>query len=525
MSELEKENPEAGQELPTLEDESTIPVATEAPSIESFDELKLDEKLVAAVRDMGWNSPTKIQGMCLPHTIRGRDLAGFAQTGTGKTGVFLMTIAQRILLARADGATSGKGPFAIVLSPTRELAMQIESDAQSLFKPLNISSVAVFGGIDYDKQARQLQEGIDVIVATPGRLKDYTQKKVINPAECKLFICDEADRMFDMGFIDDVEFFLDKLDEKCQKLLFSATTNDSVKELAFEYLDKPEYISAQPESITPEKIQQFAIICESVNKVKVMLSLLKRDQPHCSIIFTNTKAAAEWLQFKLNGNGLDTDLITGDLPQRKRISLIKRIKAGEVKALIATDVASRGLHIGSVTHVYNFDLPNEASNYVHRIGRTARAGATGTAVSLVCEDYGENLAAINKLLDKHPLKAEWYDAEWLKIEDKSGVAPQRKEAPRREGASSRPHQRGGRKGAPPAREAKGGPRRSPQQQAPTQATPRRPQAARPQEHRQQRAAPMPRKVERTVEIKELKLKPSFWNVMKNLWLSLLGKNR
>jgi ATP-dependent RNA helicase RhlB len=270
-----------------------------------------------------------------------------------------------------------------------------------------------------------------VIVATPGRLKDFIQKKVVNISDTKLFICDEADRMFDMGFIEDVKFFLNKLTEGCQKLLFSATTNDSVRELAFEYLDKPEYISAQPDSITPEKIQQHAIICESVNKFKVILSLLRRDKPNCSIVFTNTKAAAEWLHFKLNGNGLDTDLITGDLPQRKRIALIKRIKEGEVKALIATDVASRGLHIGAVTHVYNFDLPNEASNYVHRIGRTARAGATGTAISLVCEDYGENLRAINTLLGPLAMKSEWYDPSFLEVTDLAGSPPR---AARREGS-------------------------------------------------------------------------------------------
>jgi len=226
--------------------------------------------------------------------------------------------------------------------------------------------------------------------------------------------------MFDMGFVEDIEFFLEKLDDKVQKLLFSATTNDQVKELAFEYLDNPEYISVNPESMTPENIEQFAILCESTQKLQVLMGLLTEHNPKCSIIFTNTKLVAEWLQYKLTRNGIEAELITGDLPQRKRINLINRIKAGEIKALIATDVASRGLHISDISHVYNFDLPNEASNYVHRIGRTARAGATGKAFSLVCEDYGHNLQAIRDYLKDHAdINVDWFDSKYLEVEDKA----------------------------------------------------------------------------------------------------------
>lgn len=389
-------------------------------AIESFEELGLSENLIQAINDMQWTKPTLIQGLCLPQTIRGQDVAGFAQTGTGKTGVFLITIAHQLLKLREASAEQTHHPKALILAPTRELAVQIASDAELLLNKLNISCLPVFGGVDYEKQAAQIKKGVDVIVATPGRLKDYFQKRIFSTKECCLFICDEADRMLDMGFIEDVEFFLGTLSPETQKLLFSATTNDKVKELAFEYLESPKYISANPEVITPERIEQHAVICDSTQKLQVMLGLLAEHKPVCSVVFTNTKIVAEWLQYKLTKNGIECDLITGDLPQKKRITLINRIKAGEVKALIATDVASRGLHISGITHVYNFDLPDDAANYVHRIGRTARAGASGSAYSLVCEDYGHNLIDIEKYLGENvKIKTAWFPEQFLEIEDKA----------------------------------------------------------------------------------------------------------
>lgn len=400
------------------EDESAAVAIKTLPSIDSFDALELHPELVEGIHKLGWKSPTPVQGMCLPLTTVGKDVAGFAQTGTGKTGVFLITIANTVKRALDNNHT--KGPKAVIMVPTRELAVQIEADARPIFDHLGISSLAVYGGVDYDKQAGSIKAGVDVIVATPGRLKDYYQKKILNLKYCSQFVCDEADRMFDMGFVEDIEFFLEKLDDKVQKLLFSATTNDQVKELAFEYLDNPEYISVNPESMTPENIEQFAILCESTQKLQVLIGLMTEHNPKCSIIFTNTKLVAEWLQYKLTRNGIEAELITGDLPQRKRINLINRIKAGEIKALIATDVASRGLHISDISHVYNFDLPNEASNYVHRIGRTARAGATGKAFSLVCEDYGHNLQAIREYLKDHAdISVDWFDSKYLEVEDKA----------------------------------------------------------------------------------------------------------
>ena len=400
-----------------MEKNSTENNATEA-AISSFEECGIEDNLLAEIEKHGWKKPTPVQGLCLPVILSGQDVAGFAQTGTGKTGVFLISIANHLISKKMIG--SSKEPKAVVLAPTRELADQISSEADDMLSGLGIKTLAVYGGTDYKKQAAKINEGVDLIVATPGRLRDYTQKKVIDLSKVEQFICDEADRMFDMGFIDDVKFFLGNINESTQKLLFSATTNDNIKELAFEFLNDPEYISVTPETITPEKIEQHMVMCETPQKLPILMSLLKEHNPECSIIFTNTKLVAEWIHYKLSKNGFDVDIITGDLPQKKRISLINRIKEGKLKALIATDVASRGIHISAITHVYNFDLPDEAANYVHRIGRTARAGKDGYAYSFVCEDYGHNLEDIrNYLTDKVPLTTEWFKEEWLAFEDKA----------------------------------------------------------------------------------------------------------
>lgn len=401
-------------------DESSVTKTIYLKPANEFSDLDLKDVLREAITELGWTKPTPVQGLCLPHTLAGRDVAGFAQTGTGKTGVFLITVAQAILKRRAASSDTPNSPLAVVLAPTRELAVQIHEEVEKLAVKLDLRSLAVFGGMDYDKQAQALKAGTDIVVATPGRLKDYIQKKIVSIKDTTMFVCDEVDRMFDMGFIEDVEFFLERLPENCQKLLFSATTNDKVKELAFEYLNKPEYISVNPEVITPESIEQHLILCDTPEKLRVLIGLLREHQPGRSVIFVNTKLTAEWLKHKLTGNGLEAESITGDIAQPKRISLIKKIKAGQVKILIGTDVASRGLHISDVTHVYNFDLPAEPANYVHRIGRTARAGAKGQAYSLVCEEYAENLDAIKTLVGISIPACSWFPKQYLDIVDISG---------------------------------------------------------------------------------------------------------
>ena len=417
--------------------------------LESFEDGALYPELLEILKKSGWIKPTDVQALCLPHTLKKRDVAGFAQTGTGKTGVFLITTCQRFLDekdTRAKNAQNRKAvPFCVVLAPTRELALQIQGDSEQLLGSLGITSVAIFGGVDYEKQSKKLNEGVDIIIATPGRLIDFYQKQMIDLSKCRVFVCDEVDRMFDMGFIDDVEFFLNRLPDDVQKLIFSATTNPNVQELAFKYLDKPEYISVNPEKLTPDAIEQHAVICESATKLKVMVGLFREHNPACAIIFTNTKITAEWLHFKLINNGIEADLITGDLPQNKRIRLIERIKHGELKVLIATDVASRGLHIACVTHVYNFDLPDDPANYIHRVGRTARSGNKGNAYSLVCEDYGHNLMHINELLGPElALKAEWFEGKNIDFVDQAGdpfgASYKRETKPERHGGQR--HERG-----------------------------------------------------------------------------------
>lgn len=440
------------------------PTEEEFEGVESFADAGVHADLIGVIEQIGWKTPTPIQRRALPLTLKQRDLAGFAQTGTGKTAVFLLTIAQFLLKRRdqeqAAGSPPARQPAAVILGPTRELAMQIQADGVPILERLGFRTLAVFGGTDYDKQLNELRRGVDVVMATPGRLKDFVEKRVVDLSQCQVFVCDEVDRMFDMGFIEDVEFFLDRLPDSAHKLIFSATTNSNVKELAFEYLNNPVYVSVNPEVLTPENIEQFAIHVEAKHKLQVLMGLLREHQPECAIIFTNTKIVAEWLHFKLQGNGFEVDLITGDLPQNKRIQLIHKIKQGQIKALVATDVASRGLHISRVSHVYNFDLPDEAANYIHRIGRTARAGARGKAYALVCEDYGHNLSDINKLLGAElALRSTWYSPEYLKIRDEAGTPAPRKRQDRDDRGSSSRRAGGASRSAAGAATERGGPSR------------------------------------------------------------------
>ena len=424
-----KEKLQIDTQLENNEDHSNMPLEytpaemqkdNPSLSIKSFTQAGLGAKILKSIGKVGWKNPTPVQALCLPHALAKKDVAGFAQTGTGKTGAFLLTIGH-LLFEQNKAEPGGKEKtFAVVLTPTRELAIQIEEECRLLLGELGISSAAIFGGMSWENQAKKLRQGIDVVIATPGRLKDFEQKNLISLNQVELFVCDEADRMFDMGFIEDVEYFLKKIKNDAQKMVFSATTNQRVKDLIFRYLKNPEYISVNSDEITPENIKQNALICETPQKFKLLLWLLNQHCPERAMIFTNTKMTALWLHYKLINNGVNADIITGDLPQAKRIKLIKNIKQGTTKYLIATDVASRGLHIDNVSHVYNFDLPDEAANYVHRIGRTARAGAKGASYSILCDEYSSNFSAIQKILGKNCPASQWPDPAFLEIEDKAG---------------------------------------------------------------------------------------------------------
>lgn len=369
----------------------------EAPEV-TFSYLGFSDQILEAIRKQNFDKPTRVQALCLPFTLDGKDVAGFAQTGTGKTAVYLLTAAHK-LLTQDNRQTNPHKPQVLVIVPTRELADQVNQDAKRLLGVLKIKSLAVFGGVDVERHISELNQAVDLVVATPGRLLDLHRSKKLELDDLQLLVIDECDRMFDMGFIDDVEYILRHLpNERVQKLLFSATGSEKVKELAFEYLDEPEYIETDPVRITPERITQVAFAVTAEQKFNTLMGHIRTNNPECAIIFTNTKVVAEWVGYKLACNGLNAEVLTGDLPQKKRLTLIKKIKEGKCNLLVATDVLSRGLHVANLSHVYNFDVPDDAESFIHRIGRTARAGATGYAITLICDDYGYNMGAVEKLL-------------------------------------------------------------------------------------------------------------------------------
>jgi len=415
-----------------------------------FTSLDLPEAILLGIRDAGFERCTPIQERCLPLSLKGRDVAGQAQTGTGKTAAFLITVLDRLI---RSGPKSGTNPSALIVAPTRELALQIYEDAKVLGGHTPLRMTAVFGGVDYEKQARQLKEGTDIVIGTPGRLIDFLKQKVLVLNGVQVLVIDEADRMFDMGFIKDLRYLLRRLPpyEKRQSMLFSATLNYRVLELAYEHMNAPEEIYIEPQERTVETVEQCVFHVGLEQKLPLLLGLLKRENWERLLIFCNTKAGVEFLAAKLRGNGYPAEGITGDLPQRKRLRLMERFKSGELKILVATDVASRGIHVEDITHVINYDLPQDREDYVHRIGRTARAGKTGKAISLADERNVWYLEPIENFLGKK-IPVVWFGEDWLE-QDKAGrvriprkepYAQARQKRERRSG-SDRPKMMGGKK--------------------------------------------------------------------------------
>jgi ATP-dependent RNA helicase RhlB len=378
-----------------------LPLATSSPaylSTTSFRAFPLPEPVLQGIDAAGFTVCTPIQEQVLPLALAGKDVAGQAQTGTGKTAIFLITIFTRLLRQRPPELPD-PAPRAFVIAPTRELVVQILHDAEQLGRFTGLSMQAVYGGIDYRKQRERLRQGCDILVGTPGRLIDYFKQRVYTLRRVEVLVIDEADRMFDMGFIADLRFLLRRLPpyHKRQSMLFSATLSYAVMELAYEHMNDPVKVSVTPEQLTAEKVEHVLYHVGSHEKLPLLLGLFRREPPVRVLIFVNTKRAGEWLARRLTDNGYKAAAITGDLEQRTRLRLVREFKSGELPVLVATDVASRGLHIEDVTHVINYDLPQDAENYVHRVGRTARAGASGKAVSLACEEYVESLQAIEEL--------------------------------------------------------------------------------------------------------------------------------
>ena len=379
----------------------------------TFSSFDLHPALLAGLEAAGFSRCTPIQAMTLPVALAGRDVAGQAQTGTGKTLAFLVAVMNRLLIRPALADRKPEDPRALILAPTRELAIQIHKDAVKFGADLGLRFALVYGGVDYDKQREILQQGVDVIIATPGRLIDYVkQHKVVSLHACEMCVLDEADRMFDLGFIKDIRFLLRRMPERTtrQTLLFSATLSHRVLELAYEHMNEPEKLVVETEFITAARVRQKLYYPADEEKIPLLIGLLSRSEGARTMVFVNTKAFVERVARALERAGYRVGVLSGDVPQKKRESLLRRFQAGQLELLVATDVAARGLHIDGVSHVFNYDLPFDAEDYVHRIGRTARLGAEGDAISFACERYAMSLpdieAYIEQKIPSEPVTAE-----------------------------------------------------------------------------------------------------------------------
>ena len=361
-----------------------------------FTNFDLQPLLQQGLDDSGFTRCTPIQEMTLPLALSGRDVAGQAQTGTGKTCAFLVALMNRLLTTPAVAERKDSDPRALIIAPTRELAIQIDKDAQAIGRHTGLKIALIYGGVDYDKQRQQLRDGCDIIIATPGRLLDYHKQGVFSLNSVEVMVIDEADRMFDLGFIKDVRFIFRKLPprEQRQVLLFSATLSHRVLELAYEHMHEAEKLVVESDHVTADHVRQLVYFPAKEEKMPLLLNLIDQHKPTRSIIFVNTKAAAERVTERVRRHGCRVGAISGDVPQLKRQKLLQRFKDSQLDILVATDVAARGLHIPAVSHVFNYDLPHEAEDYVHRIGRTARLGAEGDAISFACDLYAMSLPDI-----------------------------------------------------------------------------------------------------------------------------------
>ena len=369
----------------------------------TFSSFELHPALLAGLESAGFTRCTPIQALTLPITLARRDVAGQAQTGTGKTLAFLVTVVNRLLTSPALADRKPEDPRALILAPTRELAIQIHKDAVKFGSHLGLKFALVYGGVDYDKQRQILQEGADVIIATPGRLIDYVkQHKVVSLHACEVCVLDEADRMFDLGFIKDIRFLLRRMPVRTERqtLLFSATLSHRVLELAYEHMNEPEKIVVESEFITNSTVRQLMYLPADDEKIPLLLGLLSRGEGARTMVFVNTKAWVERVARALERAGYRVGVLSGDVPQKKRESLLGKFQKGQLEILVATDVAARGLHIDGVKYVYNYDLPFDAEDYVLRIGRTARLGEEGDAISFACERYAQGLPDIEAYIEQ-----------------------------------------------------------------------------------------------------------------------------
>ena len=415
-----------------------------------FDSLALHESIQAGIRDAGFEFCTPIQASTLPIALKPSDVAGQAQTGTGKTAAFLIAAYQRVLSAEGERPEQ-RQPLIFALAPTRELAIQIAKDAEVLGAHTGLKIGLAYGGTDYEKQRKRLSDGVDLLIGTPGRIIDFFKQGVFKLDRVEVAILDEADRMFDLGFIKDIRYLLRRLPspEKRLNLLFSATLSQRVMELAYEHMNEPELIRIEPERVTADRVRQAIFYPANEHKLPLLVGLIREIGDGRIMIFVNMKREAERVQDYLNANGIHAAAISGDVPQNKRQRMLAEFQNGELPVLIGTDVASRGLHIEDVEYVINYDLPQDAEDYVHRIGRTARAGASGNALSMACETYAMSLPDIEDYIgDKIPFAN--YDPDTLPELIKPKARP-RKPQQRRGGKPGGGSSAGGRRRPPQRR--------------------------------------------------------------------------
>lgn len=382
-------------------------------SQQRFSDLPLHPIVRDALAKKGFDFCTPIQALSLPISLNGRDVAGQAQTGTGKTMAFL-TATFHHLLTLQDPNLEYRHPRALILAPTRELAVQISNDAEFLAKASGLKTALAYGGDGYDKQLQAIERGVDILIGTTGRVIDYVKQGIIGLDEIQVVVLDEADRMFDLGFIRDIRYLLRKCPAPQARLtmLFSATLSYKVRELAFEDMNDPEYIEIEPEQKTGHRIKEELFYPSNQDKMALLLTLMEDEWPERCIVFANTKHRCEEIWGYLAADGHRVGLLTGDVAQKKRLSLLKQFTDGDLDILVATDVAARGLHISDVTHVFNYDLPDDREDYVHRIGRTGRAGESGVSISFACEEYAMNLPAIEEYIG-HSIPVSQYETEAL----------------------------------------------------------------------------------------------------------------
>ncbi len=365
----------------------------------TFNDLNLIEPILRSLRQEGYEKPTPVQAQSIPSILRGNDLLGCAQTGTGKTAAFAIPILQVLSSAKPSQVRS-KPIRSLILTPTRELAIQIDESFRAYGRHLPLRCAVIFGGVSQNKQTQTLKKGVDILVATPGRLLDLMQQGYIDLRQLKIFVLDEADRMLDMGFVHDVKRVIKKLPEKRQTLFFSATMPPDIVELSDRILNKPVKVEVTPVSSTAESIRQSIYFVDKANKKALLAHLLQDDEIESALIFTRTKHAANRVSRDLSKVGITADAIHGNKSQNARQNALQNFKSKQTRVLVATDIAARGIDVDELSHVINFDLPNVPETYVHRIGRTGRAGADGIAFSFCDQEEKSYLASIHKLIDK-----------------------------------------------------------------------------------------------------------------------------